>query len=123
MAFANFQRYPTPVNDTIAGGASAAAPGSGTSFVTPAVPEAGIYKLDVIYTITGAVETLPTNVRLTINGATFCVLPSGAGVNAVYRFTFDRVTLDGVNAPTLKANAAAAVSTVYAGTIAYSRIA
>lgn len=91
------------------------APGGGTTIASLVAPPAGWYELDFQWTITGAVETLPNNIRLTVSGTTYR-FASGAGVGAVYRMRIGRIWSDGTDI-SLKANAAATASTVYTATL------
>jgi len=107
------------------GTGTAAAPGAGSAFVSIANVPAGWYTIRVVYTITGAVEAAPKNVRLSMTtGGTITDFPSGAGVTAVYSFTVDAVLVtNNLDTVKLTAIAAAAASTVYTGTITLYRLA
>jgi hypothetical protein len=116
---------PGVIASNLSNGNTAAAPGAGAAFATISNVPLGWYRITVLYTITGAVETAPKNVRLSLTtGGTIVDFPSGAGVGAVYKYTVDAFLVANNN-DTLKltAIAAATAATVYTGTITMYRVA
>lgn len=104
---------------------TAAAPGAGSAFVSIGAITIGWYRVAILYTITGAVETQAKNVRLSFTtGGSLVDFPSGAGVAAVYSFVIEAVVnLNAGDTIKLTAIAAATAATVYTGTISLYRIA
>lgn len=112
-----------PIANSLVAAGSAAAPGAGASFVSPGTPPAGLYQVTVIYSITGAVEAAPQNVRYSANGGSISInLPSGGGITDIYTFVIPRLQLNGSNQAFLLAIAAATVSTVYTGVVVHQQI-
>ena len=111
-----------PVADTLSIGGSVAAPGLGVLFVSLAAPPAGVYRIEITFVITGAVETNALNVRLQYNGSGKGDFASGAGVAAILTYVIERATLDGASVVKLTTVAAATAATVYTGTISATRI-
>jgi hypothetical protein len=119
----------TGVGDSVSKGGTAAAPGSGSAIVSLAANQpAGLYKVNLMYSITGAIETAGLNVRLTDASSTFTAVdfPSNNGsvAGAVFNFTIDRLNVTGsTNTIKVVAAAAAAASTVYSVMLSITRIA
>lgn len=107
------------------GNGTAAAPGAGSAFVSIANVPTGWYRMEALYTVTGAVETAAKNIRLSMaTGGSITDFPSGAGVGAVYSFVVDAVLVSTNNDTVrLTAIAAATASTVYTGTLTLYRLA
>jgi hypothetical protein len=108
--------------DCIVAAGSAAAPTAGTAFITSAVPPAGVYKLEISYGISGAVEANAQNVRINANAGAYLALPSTMGITLVVPFVVERVTLNGVNTVNITAVANATAATVYYGSLTLTRI-
>jgi hypothetical protein len=116
---------PAAIATNLSSSGTQPAPGAGVAFVSIANVPTGWYRISVLYTVTGAVEVAPKNVRLSFTtGGAIVDLPSGAGVGAVYSFVID-MFLNSNNNDTIKltAIAAATASTVYTGTITLYRVA
>lgn len=111
------------VVDSYHGHASATAPGSGTDLAS-VIPPAGVYKVEVIYAISGAAEVAANALNLSLKSKSAIVtyLPTNAGVAAVYHFVVERVTADGTNPISLTTVNAATAATVYTTTLAATRL-
>jgi hypothetical protein len=108
--------------DCIVAAGSAVAPVAGTAFITSAVPPAGVYKIELSYGISAAVETTAQNVRINLNAGAYLALPSTMGVALVVPYTVERVTLNGVNTVNITAISNAVALTVYYGSLTLTRI-
>lgn len=112
-----------PIADSLGAGAAAAAPTAGVAVATIAAPPAGIYRLSVIVQNTGTAETTAaglTNMGLYAGATLKAALPT---TGSPVRQEFERVTLDGATAVTVKATAAAAAGSMYVASIIATRLA
>lgn len=118
----------TGIGDTVAKGGTAAAPGAGAAIVTlTANQPAGLYRVSMVWSISGAIETAGLNVRLTDASSSFTAIdfPSNNGSvgGQSWTQTIDRLNVtSATNTIKVVAIAAAVASTVYSVNLAMTRI-
>lgn len=112
-----------PVASSLVASGSVAAPGAGSAFVTLNAPPAGVYRIRILYIITGAQETAALNVQFEANGANLFTFPTSQPLAAgtIVSVEIERIDLNGTNNVRLEAAAAATASTVYTGVICATR--
>jgi hypothetical protein len=111
--------------DTRVTNGAAVAPGilqTLAQFAAP-VPPVGRYRLAVYWMISGALETLPRNLKLRYNNADAVLLPTNMNGGVMNPpVVLERVSLDGVNPVQVQSVAAAVAGTNYVVILTGTRI-